>query len=64
MVGNFIEIGEARYPTYSLRNAELSMAHQKPGNLLQHRVVSLLDVESVRVGLLWKSKFVAGSLQF
>lgn len=63
-MGNFIGIGEVQYPTYSLRNAELSVAHQKPGDLLQHRVVSLLDVKPIRVGFLRKAKFVASGLQF
>lgn len=50
--------------TYPLRNTEFSMAHQEPSDLLQHGVVSLLDMEPVRIGLLGKTKLVAGVLQF
>lgn len=57
-------VGMGMLMTYSLRNTEFSMAHQEPSDLLQHRMVSLLDIKSVRIGLLRKAKLMAGILNF
>lgn len=45
--------------TYSLSNTKFAISHKQPGELLQDRVVSLLQIETFRVRLPGQPEFVA-----
>lgn len=45
--------------TYTLSNTELTILHEEPGDLLQHRMVTLLQVKALRPRPSGQTKFMS-----